>query len=181
MGPPAIGSILQKSSLAWLASAEADGVSLHILSFLASHISLILPLQLFCSKIWAPPLSSSLTGPPAPPLTLSHTLTVRFIHPLSVFHPYSPPKPPSNSPPVLPASSPSYILLGCHPLVLECLHLPKSLYMARGRYVPPPFLHHPFASLLAPPTPIRIGSPAAQYNRHKAPFFFLLSTVQAVS
>lgn len=71
--------------------------------------------------------------------------------------------------PILPTSSPSYILLGCHPLVLECLHLPKSLYMARGRYVSPPFLHHPFASLLAPPTPIRIGSPAAQYNRHKAP------------
>lgn len=147
-------------------------MSLHILSFLASHLSLILPLQSFCSKIWPPPLSSSLTGPPAPLLTLSHTLTILFTHPLSVCLPYSPPKPSPQLTHILHTSSPSYILPGCHPLVLECLHLPKSLYMARGRYVSSPFTLHPAA-----PTPTRIAHPPAPIITHKASFFFLLSAI----
>lgn len=155
--------------------------------FLASHIPLILPLQPFWSKIWAHPPSSSLTALPAPPLTLSHTLTILFIHHLSVSCPYIPPKLSLQLIHIIHPCSPSYILPGCQHLVLECLHPPKGLCMAPGRYVfdtdPSPFTFPP--PLCLPRCPCSNSSPPPlidnyhHHHHHQLPITIVFCTERA--
>lgn len=109
---------------------------------------------------------------------------------LSSSHSFKPLSPSPSSSPThqLNPSSPSYILPGCQHLVLECLHLPRGLCMARGRYVLsptlPPFTFHPLPApplllflLLTSPYPPPIPPP---YNL-QLPLSYVLSALQFIS